>query len=754
MRTSPLGPRPARLLASGLAVFCALAAAPAPADAQPQAAASPDPEEGAPYLTPAESLRTFELPDGYRLELVLAEPVIRDPVQIAFDGNGRLYVAEMRTYMQDIDGTGQHAPTSRVSRHDSRRGDWRYDRHDVFLDGLVLPRMLLPLDDRVIVGETNTNDLFVYRDRDGDGRADDKALFYEGGPRGGNLEHQPNGLLWSLDNWLYSTYNAYRLRWTPGGALKEPTAPNGGQWGVAQDDWGKLWFSNAGGERGLLNFQTHVAYAAFDLPEQQPEGFREVFPKVGLGDFEGGKKRFRPEDRTLNHMTATCGQEVYRGDRLPKDLRGDVLLPEPAGRLIRRVKVDVRDGITTVRNAHERSEFLRSTDPNFRPVNTATGPDGALYIVDMYRGIIQEGNWVRRGSHLRRIVERHGLDRNFGRGRIWQLVHRDFRPGPRPRMLDEAPAALVRHLAHPNGWWRDTAQKLLVVRGDRTVVPALVTMARTHREPRARLHALWTLEGLGALDAALVARALRDPAPPLRANAVRLAESVLKARTDSALRAEVLGRLADPDPTVVVQVLASARRLDWPDHARLVREAAAGHASAGVQRLAGRLLQTTDPAEREGLAPAQVALLERGRGIYNELCFACHGDDGRGAPVSVGEPGATLAPPLRGSRLLRGPKAPAIAALLHGLAGPIEGRTYPATMVPMRDNDDAWIAAIASYVRRAFGNGGEPVTPAEVAEVRAATADRTEPFTEESLNALAGPPAAAAVAPAPKGGLR
>ena len=143
----------------------------------------------------------------------------------------------------------------------------------------------------------------------------------------------------------------------------------------------------------------------------------------------------------------------------------------------------------------------------------ATAPDGTLYIMDMYRGIIQEGEWVRPGSYLRRMVEQHQLEKNFGRGRIWRLVHKDFKPGPQPHMLDETPAQLVTHLAHPNGWWRDTAQKLLVLRGDKSVVPALVNMARSDKEPLARIHALWTLEGLEALTPALLREKLKDPRP-------------------------------------------------------------------------------------------------------------------------------------------------------------------------------------------------------------------------------------------------
>jgi hypothetical protein len=131
------------------------------------------------------------------------------------------------------------------------------------------------------------------------------------------MEHQPSGLVWAMDNWIYTTYNAYRLRWNPKGAtLKEPTAPNGGQWGLCQEDFGKPWFSNAGGEKGVWNFQTHVAYGAINVPSQWNETWMTVWPAVGLFDAQGGKSRHR-DDGTVNHFTASCGQEIFRGDRQP-----------------------------------------------------------------------------------------------------------------------------------------------------------------------------------------------------------------------------------------------------------------------------------------------------------------------------------------------------------------------------------------------------------------------------------------------------
>ncbi|HWE36835.1 MAG TPA: ThuA domain-containing protein, partial [Isosphaeraceae bacterium] len=331
------------------------------------------PKEPIKPLSPAEEAKRFLLPKGYRLELVLAEPDVEEPVAVAFDGDGRMYVAEMRTYMQDIDGKNEHDPISRISRHEDTDGDGTYDRHTIFVDKLVLPRFVLPWQgDSVLAIETDADDVFKYTDTNGDGVADTKELFTVGVGRRGNLEHQQSGMVWGLDNWIYTTYNAFRLRWTPKGVVREPTAPNGGQWGLAQDDFGKMWFVDGGGERGPLNFQAPIVYGAFSVADQFEDGFEETWPATpGIGDAQGGTMRLRIKEQTLNHFTATCGQEIVRADRLPADLRGDLVFAEPVGRLVRRAKIVVKDGLTQLRNAYPRSEFIRSTDPLFRPVNLA-----------------------------------------------------------------------------------------------------------------------------------------------------------------------------------------------------------------------------------------------------------------------------------------------------------------------------------------------------------------------------------------------
>ncbi len=689
--------------------------------------------------TPEEELKTIQLPDGYSLELVLSDPLIKEPMAIAFDGDGKMYVVEMRTYMQDIDGTDELTPKSRISLHESTKGDGVFDKHSVYLDNILLPRMVLPLDDRVLVGITNTNDITLHRDANGDGVADEQSPWYVGGPRGGNMEHQPSGLVWGLDNWIYTTYNGYRLRWNGKEApLKENTAPNGGQWGLAQDDYGKMWWSNAGGEKGLWNYQAPILYAAINVKQQKSEKFDTVWPVVSLGDFQGGPGRFHsPEDKRLNHFTGCAGQTIYRGDRLPKELYGNVFLPEPVGRLIRRATVEIKDGITTVTNPYEEqmSEFIRSSDPNFRPLNMTTGPDGCLYIVDAYRGIIQEGNWVKPGSFLRGAIEPTGMQHVAGHGRVWRLVHKDFKPGPQPKMIGETPAQLIAHLTHPNGFWRDTAQRMLIVKNDKSVVPALIALLKSDNH-LARLHALWTLEGLDAITPEILRAAMKDEHGQVRASAIRVAESLLK-KGDTALIADIQALKADKDPTVVLQTLYTARHLNWPKWKDEAQMTFMTSASVGVKEIGAQLLVEA-PKISGSFTKDEKKQLERGQEIFRSLCFACHGFDGAGMPIA-GREGATLAPPLAGSRTAVQGDA-IVRVMLNGLAGPIDGKTYEAQMVTMASFEDQWIADVASYIRKAFGNSGKIVAKKEVAALRKDLSKRTTPWTIEELRALSPQP--------------
>jgi putative membrane-bound dehydrogenase-like protein len=685
-------------------------------------------------LTKDEALARIKVPKGYRLELVASEPAVVHPVMCTWDGDGHMYVAEMRTYMHDVKATGENEPLSRVSRLTDTDGDGIMDKATTFADHLVLPRMVLPLDDRIIIAETYTGNFLTYRDTNDDGVADEKKDFYKGEPTKNNLEHQDTALQWGIDNYLYSGNLSRRFRLTGNGAGMEPNQIFGrtSQWGLAMDDEGRLFCSAAGGENPAFGFQQFPSYGSLTLPDETEPGFAETFPGVQMFDTQSGLTRIHNTKGTLNHFTACCGQSIYRGNSLPQEIQGDYLLPEPVGRLIRRAKVRNVDGKRVLANATPGDEFITSTDMTFRPVWTATGPDGCLYIVDMHHGVIQESAWVPEGGYLHTAVLNEGYDKYVGHGRIYRLVHDGFTPGPQPHMLQETSQQLVQHLSHANGWWRDTAQKLIVLKGDKRVVPALTELAQKGSSPLGRMHALWTLEGLGATDRQLIMNAFGDSDARVRAAALRISESYLK-KTDKEVLAKLEPLLKDLSPDVVVQAVNSLRFMpDKGGHAA-IQTAAAAHPWNEIITASARQSLQFDPAKPSGISvkidPMGMALMRKGSDHYAQLCFACHGADGKGIVTSDG---IHLAPPLGGSPRVIGSPEALVRIVLHGLTGEVDGKAYAGAMVPMKANDDQWMAEVLTFIRNSFGNSAPTILPAEVATIRAA-GDRSEPYTLADL---------------------
>ena len=557
------------------------------------------------------------------------------------------------------------------------------------------------------------------------------------------------GLDWNLDNWMYMTYDPVRFRYT-NGVIKVDSIASGvnGQWGLTHDNYGRLFFSSAGGETPVLGFQINPVYGRLDFDDQFDPSFQAVWPIIATPDVQGGNDRLRPNN-TLNHFTASCGQSIFRGDALPKDFVGDYIVCEPVGRIVRRAKVTDVKGKTFLKNAYDSMEFISSSDMNFRPVNSATGPDGNLYIVDMYRGIIQQGGWTKEGSFLRNKIDSLGLAKNIDRGRIYRVVYDGMKSDPKPNMLNESSVTLLSYLGHPNGWWRDNAQKLIIIRGDKSVVPALDAIATGRKDipaadtnQLARIHALWTLEGLNVIDKNVLIQALQDPDPQVRKTAVWISEAFLKAN-DSQVIDAVAKLKDDASYDVRVQVLLSMYSSTSDSAKATIKEIVQQNAD---NQMLVATRNALDNNKLVGELSGRLANMARrdkedildGAVIFRSLCANCHGADGKG--LSIGG-NAMAAPPLAGALPLQfTEKNTAIRILLNGLTGPVNGKNYSGGMPAMAANDDDWIANVLSYARYQFGNTGKNknvsspvVTSKEVKALRKKVADRNKAWTLDEL---------------------
>jgi mono/diheme cytochrome c family protein len=511
-------------------------------------------------LSPEDSMKTFFMPPGYHVELVASEPMIEEPILIDWDPDGRLWVIEERGYMRDLPATGERDPLGRISVLEDTNNDGKMDKKTVFMDGLVLPRALKVLDRGVLIGEPPH--LWLARDTNGDLKADTKDLVVDTyGQALSNIEHNANSLTWALDNWMYtSEHNGY-LRLKDGKFDYQPTLSRG-QWGATQDDAGRIYrntneaalFVDLLPARYFMRnpslVRTRGSYES--LTNEELNRVWPVRPTRGVNrGYQDGI--LRPDGR-LAHFTAVCAPTVYRGDRLPKELYGNVFLAEPAANLVSRVIVS-DDGTTLrARKAYDNAEFLASTDERFRPVYLSSAPDGTLYIVDTYHGIIQHKGFIT--EYLRDQILSRKLDQPSGHGRIYRVVHDTTRRDRKPELSKATPAQLVETLSHPNGWWRDTAQRLLVERGDRSVAKALTDKAEKASDWRTRLHALWTLDGLDGIEPPTVIHALADVSRDVRVGALQIADRWV-GQANHPVQAAVLKLTSDPDWAVRRQLAAT-----------------------------------------------------------------------------------------------------------------------------------------------------------------------------------------------------
>ncbi len=550
-------------------------------------------------LPPPESLKQFRLPKGFHIELVASEPLVADPTGMAFDARGRIFVCELHGYNLEgyldvleqnktgvLDTAVRRIPANAKAVEQAKQGqygtvklledtdgDGRVDKSTVWADHLPPCYGVIAAQGGVIV--VCAPDILYLADPDGDGKPEIRKTLYSGFPET-ELWTRISNPRWGIDNWIY-TIGPGAVRFKSDGSAKEPVTGNTGGFGLTLNDWG---------DRFLVTNQQHVLYAAA-LPYRYlarnpyyaaPGGVANastygtparVYPisqpdpwRLARGKDPAWLKFYGAAEATPNgFFTAASGQCVYRADQFPPDYRGNHFSVDNAQNMVHRCLIPLEGLRYQARRPKEdeKEEFLTSPERWFRPVNLMNGPDGSLYVVDMYRAIIEDYSAIPRYLQQQYIKD---LIAGADKGRLWRIVADGATKPPRFDLTKASTEELVQSLERGNAWWRETAQQLLVERGDKAAAAPLAATVREGRIFQARLHALYTLEGLGVLDPASVEHALGDPHFAVRMHAVSLAERWLNERTS--LADKVLKLAGDEHARVRLQVALTLGEMKDP----------------------------------------------------------------------------------------------------------------------------------------------------------------------------------------------
>lgn len=557
-----------------------------------------------PVLSPEEALASFQLQDGLEIQLVAAEPMVQDPVAMAFDEDERLWVVEMLGFMQDIDGTDERAPIGRVIVLSDKNADGKMDDSTVFLDSLILPRAIAVVKAGILIAEDKP--LWYAQDTNGDGKADKKTLVDSTYAKPGLIEHSANGLWRGLDNWYYNGKADYRYRLVGDQWIRDTTEFRG-QWGICHDDAGRLFYNYNWSQlhadlvppNYLFRNPHHEATSGIDHGVTLD---RKVFPirptpAINRGYVPGTLD----ENGRILEFASACSPFVLRSDLMGQSFLGNAFVCEPTANLVKRNIVEESGYLLQAHYAYANKEFLASTDERFRPVFLASGPEGGLYVTDMYRGIVQHGPYMT--PYLRQITLERRLDKYIHLGRIWRIVPKGWKKGSIKKLSTFSLDSLVNLLGDSNGWTRDMAQRLLIEKADKSIIPRLETLVLNHSDYRARLHALWTLEGLNSPQTDLFFKAMQDESPYVQAAVMH-----------------ILDKLAPQDPTLPAQLAkVLSQKKNPPSH--LVRLQTALTAGSLPTEYAFPLLASllTDSVESSVMRDAVMS------GLYNrEYSFLQH----------------------------------------------------------------------------------------------------------------------------------
>jgi putative membrane-bound dehydrogenase-like protein len=541
-------------------------------------------------LTPVKEQASFQLPEGFKIELVASEPDVIDPVAMCFDEKGRLLVCEMRGYPNGGVGRGPET-RGRIKCLVDKDGDGFFETSHVYAEGLRFPMGLQPYKGGLLVAVAP--DLIYLEDNNGTGVATSSRVLYTGFNLA-NIQQMVNSPQWGLDNWIYAcagndggTITSVEKPDMPPVALRnrgfrfKPAIPGsleptscGGQYGLAPDDY-QHWFTATNSQhlREVVlpdhylrrNLYLPVSTVTIDIPEHGAAA--RVFR---ISPFEpwrverttrraGGAEAARLPTTELvpgGYFTSACSPLIYTGELFPPAFFGNNFVCDPANNIVHRETLHEKGAVFTARRSDPDREFLASTDTWFRPVHLSIGPDGAIYVLDFYREVIETP------LSLPADIQKQLNLESRGRGRIWRIAPANFKPRKMPDFTLLAPEQLAAELASPNPWRRNTAQRLLVERQEKAAAPAIRALLAKSRGTAGIVNLLWTLEGLNALTAADILPALDDPQPGVRENALRLAEPFLAGSAELQKRVLALG--ADDNARVRLQLGFTAGYLPPP----------------------------------------------------------------------------------------------------------------------------------------------------------------------------------------------
>ncbi|MCU4677618.1 c-type cytochrome [Catenovulum sp. 2E275] len=743
----------------------------------------------APVLNVEQALNTFELAKGFKIENVAAEPFLFNPVALAFDQKGRIWVCEMTRYMENLTGSTEDKADGTIAILEDTDNDGKIDKRSVFLNDIVLPRTISLVKGGIFYADQQQLYFTEIIEENGEIKPGIREIVDPTYAEGGNVEHKANTMLYAMDNWYYNAKSDRKYQVLPHDApletgsaeiyrnqywkLARASTDYRGQWGLTIDDSGYLYHngnsSPVQGEYLLPGELKHNPgfWPKVDAISIGPSAIypARMNPGVNRGYLDGFLHTDQQNYGKLVNFTAASGSVIYRGDNFPANYYGLAITPEPAANLISARFIKKADGILSGEPAFPGHELLTSTDERFRPVNLYTAPDGSLYLADMYHGILQHKEFLT--SYLAKQIVARDLDKNNNNmGRIYRVSWKNKKLEHTVNLAGLSAEQLIPYLTHANGWYRDTARRLIIQANQPNIGVKIKPLIQLNQSATGVINVLWTLYGLNQLDLTSLQQIFNNPntTQNVRKTIIAVAKK-LPAEQHNSFVAMLMPEIKNYE--LALQAATTSAFLNSANVLDLLKRILDEHLnkpyirSAVVSGLADRApkflahlngaypddefmylinnlgKKPADRTNRAQLSESGKALYDLGKTLFNGKggCTGCHGADGSGL--------SGIGPTFWNSEWVLDSKPRLAKILLHGMQGPITigWQTWETSVVmpgyaQRQDISDQELAAIATYIRNSWGNAADTkshITADFIQQIRIQTKQRSLPYKMEDL---------------------